>query len=108
MTSEKAKKYEEQAKAITGILDDTRFDGMYDIGADKSREAGLLYEKAYDAGFEGINLQKADHFLRNACYLESSRGIFVEQYKKRISPYYDFQNARSHEDLVRVCSKMEL
>ena len=107
MTKEEAKKYEEQAKAITGVLDDTRFEGMYSIGVEASREAGLLYEKAYNLSYNSLNLLKAEHFLRNACQLESFDGIFIKGYKKEISPWYDFQNTRSHKDLVRVCLEME-
>lgn len=107
MSKQEARKYEEQAKVITGIYHDTRFRGMYSLGAIKSREAGLLYEKAYDFGAEYGNLLRADHFLRNACDLESHRGIFVEGYNGPRSPYNDFQNARSHDDLVRVCLKRD-
>lgn len=108
MTNEEAKKYEEKAKAITGIYDDTRFRGMYNLGAEKSREAGLLYEKAYDLGGSYPSLFRAEHFLRIACDIERDHGPYVEGYNGGGSPTQDHQNSRSHDDLVRVCLKREL
>jgi hypothetical protein len=91
MTSEEAKKYEEQAKQIYPS-DKCRSDDKYTfLFSEDARKAGLLFEKAYDAGFKPINLYKAEHLLRIATSLEESYG--------------NGTRGRSHKDLVRVCLK---